>query len=161
MSSFDLAIPTVLKNEGGYSDDKDDSGGATNFGISQGFLDEIQYQIPASKITREIAISLYKEHFWIKGNYGEIAGQNVATKIFDLSVNIGVPQANKTIQRAIRATDGEIILDDGILGSISIDAINSCSPDILIVAIRSEAAGFYRLLKQPKFIKGWLNRAYS
>ena len=34
-SSFDLAIPIVLENEGGYINDPNDPGGETKYGISK------------------------------------------------------------------------------------------------------------------------------
>ena len=37
MSAFELAIPIVLKHEGGFADNPADPGGATNFGISLRF----------------------------------------------------------------------------------------------------------------------------
>ena len=160
MSSFDLAIPTVLKNEGGYVDDKNDSGGATNFGISQKFLNSINCPLLASSITREIAISLYRDNFW-QAAYNQIGSQRIATKVFDFAVNMGSKQANKLLQRAVRAASGEKLDDDGILGSVSISAINSCNSDILLAAFKSEAAGYYRSLRQSRFVNGWLNRAYS
>ena len=35
MADFHLAIPTLLRHEGGYVNDPDDCGGVTNFGICQ------------------------------------------------------------------------------------------------------------------------------
>ncbi len=37
----------------------------------------------------------------------------------------------------------------------------SVAPDELLSALRSEAAGYYRNRRRPKYIAGWLKRAYS
>ena len=37
---FEEAIKVILKHEGGYSNDKDDPGGATDYGISLRFLQD-------------------------------------------------------------------------------------------------------------------------
>ena len=38
MSDFNDAIPTVLRHEGGFENDVNDPGGATNFGVSLRWL---------------------------------------------------------------------------------------------------------------------------
>ena len=37
-ASFEAAIPTILRHEGGFSNDPQDVGGATNFGVSLRWL---------------------------------------------------------------------------------------------------------------------------
>ena len=71
----------------------------------------------------------------------------------------------KLIQRALRAA-GEQVAEDGIIGPITLSAINKADPTDLLAALKSEAAGLYRLIaqanpSQQKFINGWLNRAYA
>lgn len=67
----------------------------------------------------------------------------MAIKLFDLAVNVGITQANRIIQRALRST-GNNIKDDGILGPISLKAINSSNANLLVCALCSEAAGYVR-----------------
>jgi lysozyme family protein len=64
----------------------------------------------------------------------------------------------------LRST-GKNIAEDGIIGPVTLAAINKADPTDLLAALKSEAAGFYRLIaqvnpSQQKFIDGWLNRAY-
>lgn len=61
---------------------------------------------------------------------------------------------------SIRTTD-----EDGIVGPQTLSAINFSNPKVLIAAIKSEAAGYYRALvaknsNQKKFLNSWLSRAY-
>lgn len=179
MSDFDVAIKTILKHEGGYVNDKDDPGGATNYGVSlrfliktgdldrDGFLDgdfdqdgDIDID-DIKKMSLDNAKNIYRLYWWDKYKYALINDDEVATKVFDLAVNMGATQAHKCVQRAIRAANGQTLVDDGILGNQSFAAINNCPSIVLLPAIRSEAAGFYRSLNKPKFIRGWLNRAYA
>jgi lysozyme family protein len=93
-----------------------------------------------------------------------IEDENIAIKFFDLAVHTGIPQAVKLIQRALRAT-GTQVVEDGIIGAITLKAINEADSTDLLAALKSEAAGYYRLIvnanpSQQRFIQGWLNRAY-
>jgi lysozyme family protein len=184
MSEFNLAVPIVLKHEGFYVNDPTDPGGATNYGVSLRFLvttgdldkngaldgdfdndgdvdiDDIKNMNP------DDAKNIYKFYWWDKYGYAAIDSQEIATKVFDLSVNMGSRQAHKCLQRALRSGSGVVLQDDGLLGIKTFKAVSFCNPSRLICALRSEAAGFYRALiaQKPSFSKyenGWLNRAYS
>jgi len=173
MSNFDTAIITVLKHEGLFTNDQQDPGGATNYGVSLRWLKSIgvldgdinhdgEINVDDIKnMTQTDAIRLYHEYWWDKYCYEKIHNQSVSTKAFDLSVNMGSMQAHKCLQRAVRATAGICLLEDGVLGEKSFEAVNNANSDILLAAFRSEAAGFYRSLNKPYYLEGWLNRAYS
>lgn len=179
MSNFDTAIITVLRHEGLFVNDPQDPGGATNFGVSlrwlksvgdldhDGFLDgdfdrdgDVDVD-DIKKMTKEDAIKLYRTHWWDYYNYERITNQLITTKVFDLAVNMGAKPAHRCLQRAMRAVNGLCLLEDGIIGIKTLEAVNTVYPDILLSALKSEAAGFYRSLNKTKYIEGWLNRAYS
>lgn len=166
MSHFAHAISVVLRHEGGYVDDHADPGGATNYGLSSRFLKSLGLDVDVRSLSQADAISIYKQHIWDKNNYDLISDREVATKIFDLAVNMGPRQAHTLLQRALRACGERDIIEDGILGPRTLTATNRASPQALLAALRSEAAGFYRLLaaQKPmlqKFLGGWLKRAYT
>src|SRR4051812_29003946 len=102
MSSFDQAIPTILKHEGGYVNDTKDPGGETNWGISK----RSYPQLDIKNLSREQAIYFYRRDWWNKYNYGAIHDQQVATKVFDIAVNMGASQAHKLLQRACNVLYG-------------------------------------------------------
>jgi lysozyme family protein len=178
VTHFSEAINVVLQHEGGFSDDPADSGGTTNHGISLRYLRTVgdldcdgyrdgdldrDGDVDSDDIRRmsvRDAVALYKSQWWDRYGYEQIHAQDVATKVFDLAVNMGARQAHIVVQRALRAV-GKVVKEDGILGPVTIEAINNYQPRGLLPAIRSEAAGFYRGLNRPQFIAGWLNRAYS
>ena len=89
----------------------------------------------------------------------------IAAKVLDMRVNMGPSQAHKILQRALRAAEYPVKVD-GVFGPITTAAVNTVHPRHLLVALRSEAAGFYRGLvaqrpEYAKFENGWLNRAYT
>lgn len=182
MSDFLAAMPTIFKHEGRFSDDANDPGGATDYGISLRFLKSLgdldkdgwpdgdinhdgECNVEDIKaLGRVDAERLYKAYFWDKAGYDRIHSQVVATKLFDLAVNVGLTGAHKIAQRAVRAATGLNLPDDGIMGLRSIAGLNMSTSVILLVAIKAEAAGYYRSIKfkgSEKYINGWLNRAYA
>lgn len=170
---FEDAIEEVLENEGGFANHGSDPGGVTQFGVSLRFLRSRGIDIDGDgdsdaddvlALDRAQARQLYLTHFWNRGGYGRLDDQRVATKLFDLSVNMGDSQAHRLFQRALRAA-GRDVVEDGVLGPESVGAANATPSDVLLAALRSEAAGFYRALVAGKpglgvFLRGWLRRAY-
>jgi lysozyme family protein len=163
MSDFNVSIKVILKNEGGYVNDLADPGGETNFGISRSFL--ISVGLPnedVKNMTVDRAIELYKQYFW-KDQYSNITDQTIATKLFDLCVNMGSNQGTKLVQRSCIQL-GCKIGDDGIFGKNTLAAINSCDASLLIDKIIEVQSQFYKDLAASKpalakFLKGWLIRA--
>ena len=161
MADFDKAITIVLKHEGGYVNNPKDPGGETNFGISK----RSYPQVDIKNLTPEQASEIYKRDWWDKYRFNKIYNDDIASKLFDLSVNVGNRQAVTIVQRALKAI-GRVINEDGIIGKNTIANINNSAADLLLACIKCEAAGFYRVLvaKNPTnsiFLNGWLTRAYS
>jgi lysozyme family protein len=176
MALFDLSIPTVLRREGGFVNDPNDPGGATNYGVSlrwlkaQGLFDELVIEegdlthdqvMVIRKMTQSDAMAFYRQYWWDKYNYGAILPQMVATKILDMAVNLGAPRAHRMVQDALQN-----VRIDGILGPVSMALINGVNSLTLILDLQTLQAQFYRnlVLANParqKFLVGWLNRAYD
>lgn len=168
MADYEPAFNRLLEHEGGYTVDH---AGPTKYGITLRVLDvdiDGDGDIDASDIsalTPADAKEFYHRHWWMNYRYYAITNQEIATKVLDLSVNMGPKQAHRLVQRALRSCDFNVI-EDGYIGPKTLDAINDANPNELLAAIRSEAAGFYRLIaeKQPnyrRYLIGWLNRAYA
>lgn len=171
---FDAAIRRLLKHEGVYSDHPDDPGGATKYGISLRFAREHGIDLDHDgdvdvvdilAMSLEQAIAVYREKFWDRYGYARF-GLTIGGRLFGMAVNMGPRQAHRVFQRALRATTGIPLADDGILGPKTLEAFSRADVDMLLAALRSEAAGFYRMLASSKpnlavFLPGWLNRAYA
>lgn len=158
---FEKAIEFVLRNEGLYVNDVDDKGGETKFGISKRSYPTLDIK----NLSLEKAKEIYKKDFWENQKYKNIKDIELAIKIFDLSVNVGVSRANKLIQRALRAVNKKVE-ENGVLNDVVIHLINESDSSNLLSSLKSEAAGYYRTIvstkpHRAKFLKGWLNRAYK
>lgn len=180
MSEFDQAVDYVLDREGGLSENPNDLGGITNYGISLRFVREIphdrlrRYSIfePVTEQTiRNLEIPqakfIYRGEFWDEAPFQDIESQKLSNYLFDMCVNLGTHQGIKLIQRAIwaAAADRGLLKDDGILGERTIRYINSYG-DVLLPILIAIRASFYRLIvelqpTQKPNLNGWLNRAYA
>ena len=85
MSNFEKALAFVLLWEGGYTNDPDDPGGETNFGISKRAYPRENIKT----MTRERAAELYKRDYWIPSG-AEREPFPMALVLFDTAVNCGV-----------------------------------------------------------------------
>lgn len=163
MAQFEQAIGGLLEHEGGYVDDPQDSGGATNWGISTRWLKENGMgSVDVKSLTREEASELYKLHFW---SYTGVENQAVANKLLDMAVNLGIQTAHILLQNALNRL-GKGLIVDGILGPKTLKAVNSVAAADLLRELRAEQALRYvRIVlanpTQAKFINGWIRRAVA
>ena len=171
-ASFDEAVKLVLVNEGGLTDDPRDKGGTTNYGITKVDLFTaiadgiVPHGTTIVSLTKPQAIDIYKELYWDKLKLDKILTQSIANKILDVSVNLGLRWGVIVLQRAIRSAAGLALVEDGILGPKTLEAVNLAPAATLLAAYRSEQASYYRCVvnsnhSQECFFKGWLNRAYD
>jgi len=81
---FEKALKFVLKWEGGYSNDPNDPGGETKFGICKRSYPELNI----SKLTLEQAKEIYYKNYWLKSGCDELPYPfNII--VFDTAVNMG------------------------------------------------------------------------
>ena len=176
MAVFRIAHEFTAKWEGGYSNDPDDPGGTTNYGVSlrwlkslgldQGDID-LDGDIDADDIRAlgaEQAAALFKDKFWDALRLGDFQ-QDLATIYYDAAVNTGPAQATRFMQRGYNASFPTTRLAvDGVLGPLTRDALlyvgNNKS---MLRACIDERDKFYRSLatskpSMNKFLRGWLNR---
>jgi lysozyme family protein len=157
---FLIAVERVLANEGGYTSNPADSGGVTKFGISS----RAHPGLDIATLTRDAAVKIYWREWWLRFGFSQLPAA-VAAKTFDLAVNIGAAHAIECLQRALRAC-GLPVTEDGVLGAATVAEAARADASALMSAMRSEAAGYYRLVAarvpaDPEFLKGWLIRAYA
>ena len=83
-NEFERAIQFVLKWEGGYTNDPNDPGGETKFGISKRSYPELDI----SKLTLKQAKEIYYQNYWLKAGCDELPFPfNIV--VFDTAVNMG------------------------------------------------------------------------
>lgn len=163
--TFDLAFKLVLQLEGNYSNDPDDHGGATNFGIIQKEYDRYRgtkdlTQQSVKNITLTEAKEIYYFDYWLKGKcdvIDQLDKPNLAIYHFQSVVNFGISGGNQLLQRALG------ISDDGIIGKITIGEVNKQTEFNVIFHYWREQRNKYRRIvsrneTQKKFLNGWFNR---
>ena len=117
-------------------------------------------------MTRDQAIALYRSAFWDALRLGEIESQVIATKLFDLAVNVGKVAAVKILQRAINDVSSSTagIAVDGVMGPATLNWTNSLPWDAVARALRLQAIAFYASIpaaKSQPYLRGWILRALA
>lgn len=101
MSFFeDVALPWILKAEGGYVNDPADPGGETNYGISKRSYPELDIQ----HLTPVLAGGIYERDYWQAGGCDGLPA-GLALIHFDSCVNCGVARSKGFLNLAIQASD--------------------------------------------------------
>ncbi len=160
---FERAFEYTILNEGGeYTDDPDDAGGPTRWGITQHDLSRFmgRQTSPAEvqALTKERVKPIYRKFYWEPLRCDEIKDPEVAICIYDQGVLRGISGITKAVQR-ILGKDPTGKMDEKTLLSI-----NASDDDWMIQQIEMEAEDFYKGIvdrkpSQGKFLKGWLARA--
>lgn len=156
--------PFILRWEGGYSNDPDDSGGATNKGITiatfrhyYGANATIQ-QLKA--LTDEQWMHIFLSGFWNPFKADNIVNQSVANICVDWAWASGTGTAIREVQALLGVTV------DGVVGAQTLAAINKANQRHLFSKIQSARLRFVegvvrRSPRKRKFLVGWRKRINS
>lgn len=164
MADVNKLAPFILQWEGGFVNDPDDLGGATNKGITlstyESFCRRKGYPKPTverlKNISRTDWIEILKTMYWDKWKADQIMNQSVANILVDwvwASGGYGIKRPQKILGVKV----------DGIVGSLTISAVNACDSRELFYAIKSDRIKFIDEICESrpvnnKFKRGWLNR---
>ncbi|OAF05474.1 hypothetical protein AYJ54_00785 [Bradyrhizobium centrolobii] len=155
--NFSDCLRRVLIHEGGYSNDADDPGGATMWGITHIDYDAYRRRKgqPPQDVRRMTVTErdeIYHRKYWIGSRCDELPS-GVDYCVFDGSVNSGVAQSTKWLQRALGVTV------DGYIGDQTLLAASHVDPDNLIKDICAQRRRFLQSLRTFKtFGRGWMRR---
>lgn len=178
MANFDTAYNKTLGFEGGYSFDPDDHGGETMMGLTRkddpsarwDLLDTFKAQTydrsefgalyKSCKLSKDFMNSVYqcyRSKYWDRIQGDKIAFPDVANNIFDFGVNSGVQHSIKYAQQVVGVTA------DGVLGSLTLCAINTFDPQTFVTNFKQMREDYYKAIvahnpTQQKFLKGWQDR---
>lgn len=166
MADVNKLAPWILKWEGGFVNDPDDSGGATNKGVTIKTWKQVGYDkdgdgdidVKDLKLLTvdDVIKVVLKPHYWDRWKADEIVSQSVANICVDWVWASGKPGITR-VQKLLG------VKQDGVVGPKTLAALNSRSPLPLFGAIKQERIKFIDeiCIKNPKnlkFKKGWLNR---
>lgn len=168
MADINVLVPLILKWEGGFVNDPDDLGGATNMGVTLATYRQYRKsrKLPAptvddlKNLSREEWTDILKTYYWDRWQADRIRDQSIANILVDWvwasgAYGIRIPQQ---------------ILDvtaDGIVGKNTLAALHSYTPQAELFG-RIKQARFEYINRictsrpaNQKFRKGWENRIWD
>jgi lysozyme family protein len=188
MADFKPAFAFVLQHEDPTRSGKVtvDAGGRTRFGIAEKFhpgLTEEFFSGPGEDALGE-AERIEERDYWEPMRLAEVENQNVANKLFDMAVNMGVRQASIYAQRAANVLLGHVqaagtqapdvsqrqpvvlarLEEDGEVGEKTLAAIHRFEPRDYHQLLCELSEAHYRHIAainpaQAVNLHGWLKRA--
>lgn len=145
---FNLALDFVLAQEGGYTNDAEDPGGETNFGICKRAYPNIDIK----SLTLDTAKAIYRRDYWDAAKCGDLPPA-VAVMHFDCAVNQGVGAAAKFLQFAAG------VKADGAIGPKTIAAVSAGDETQIVLEYAARRMSHYgRLPHFETFGLGWSRR---
>lgn len=164
MANVEKLAPFILKWEGGFVNDPDDLGGATNRGVTLAtymqYCRNKGYPVPTVERLKNLSdhewTEILKTMYWDRWKADQIESQSVANILVDwawASGNYGI----KIPQQLLGVTV------DGIVGLKTLEAVNSRNSRELFDMIKIARFDFIEDIcrKRPannKFKRGWFNR---
>lgn len=176
MSKSHFLIQMILRNEGGYVSDSSDSGGETYQGISRvnfpkwegwKIIDKFKPLKRGQLITTVGELDDLVEEFYLNKFYNpckidDINNIYISAHLLDHSVNCGISNGIKCLQKALYNLGNDLNID-GKIGPITLRTINNSNVNLLVNEFIKCRKSYYQSIvdkkpSQNKFLKGWLNR---
>lgn len=125
-------ITALIQREGGYTNNPDDTGGETNFGITVEVARASGYTGYMASMTRQAARDIYAQRYWHQPRFDDVdmVSASIAEEMLDTGVNMGTAVAGKFLQRALNVlnqgdkTYPNIVVDGGV-GNMTIAALKA------------------------------------
>lgn len=158
--TFDEAFKRLIGHEGRFTNDRNDRGNWTTGIIGKGQLKGTKYGISAmtypyldiKNLTLEQAKTIYKRDWWdaLSANNLDTA---IVFQVWDFAINAGMATAKRKLQSAVG------VADDGIIGNITLQAINNADLNDVLMKFNAERLTYYtKLSTWANYGKGWVNR---
>lgn len=149
MDKLERCLEAVLADEGGLSNNRQDPGGLTKYGISQRAYPTLNI----AALTVEQAKAIYQRDYW-----NPINGDNLPTgldlTLFDCAVNQGVSTAIQLLQQVLG------LKVDGHLGPITLAASAKAMPGLLDTFAAERALRYEFNRNEEVFGRGWYRRLF-
>lgn len=147
MTNFDRALAFTLKWEGGYSNDPQDPGGETKYGISKRAFPDLDIK----NLSESDARSIYRGLYWDKIR-GDSLPLPVALATLDFAVNSGVKRAATYLQWTVGAAR------DGRIGPKTLASVHRREPLTVAKELIQRRLHFLIRIPGERFDRGWINR---
>lgn len=151
-TDWEDAIRFVLEAEGGLTNDPNDPGGLTKYGISKQSYPELDI----ANLTIEQAKEIYQRDFWDACRCNELP-RTYAISLFDCAVNQGTGTAIKILQRSLGG-----LTVDGIIGPKTIAAANAAIPRKRSLFLAQRLVHYHEIMvNRPQlrvFALNWFHR---
>lgn len=165
MAVLEKLLPFIEKWEGGYVNDPQDLGGATNRGITVGAWKTVGYdkdgdgnidEKDVRLLTREDFVMVLRDHYWNRCQADRIQSQAIANMLVDwvwCSGAVGIKQVQTLLGVKV----------DGVVGEKTLCAINSTPSRELFYQIQAAREEYVETICNKReanlrFRKGWLRR---
>jgi lysozyme family protein len=152
---FSICLRFTLEAEGGFVDNPDDPGGATNKGITLRLFQRYRPKATVEdlrNIDDTTLTTIYNCEFWIPTHCGGLPA-GVDLMVFDMAVNAGPGTSIRMLQRAVD------VKADGFIGPATLAAIRSHQPTELVASLAQAQLRYYEGLPGwGEFGRGWSNR---
>ena len=170
MQSVKDIATAIVAREGGFVNDPDDPGGATNFGVTIHTMRRLGLDLTGDgqvgvedvrRLTQRQAVEIFIKHYFDGPLIGQLP-QALQATVFDMYVNAG-GNAVKILQQLLREMGYEVAVD-GALGPQSIGAVRDAmrrAPDHFVDAYGIARRNYYFRLadRRPASRKYARNRA--
>jgi lysozyme family protein len=158
--NFANCLKITLHEEGGFSDNPHDPGGATMCGVTQRVYDAWRSRAGEGlqgvrRIAPEEISAIYRELYWDNVR-GSALPVGVDLMVFDEGVNSGPHRSILDLQRCVGVNP------DGLLGPMTLQAIDRANPADLITSLADWRLSWLgRLAGWRYFSRGWAARVES
>jgi lysozyme family protein len=154
--NWNACLAFVLASEGGYVDDPQDPGGATNLGITLAVLSQWRHTAVTKADVQALgpaeAGAIYRANYWNATRCPDLPS-GVDLLVFDAAVNTGCGRSAKFLQGAAGA------VADGAIGPATLAAVATVPVGTLIPALASARMAYYHSLSTfNHFGAGWTAR---
>ena len=162
MERFERIFDYLLRVEGGYSDDENDKGGKTKYGITEEEARDFRYKGDMQDLTKDFAKNIYLKKYYLGNKLDKVINDKVALSICDWAVNSG-RNGTKNAQIAVNQLTNANLDVDGIIGNKTLEALNSVDSDKFLEVYHNLQRIYYKGKveadrTQEGFLTGWLNR---
>ena len=136
MRSVRSLAEEIVAREGGYVNDPDDPGGATNHGVTIATLRRLGLDLTGDgrvsnadvrALTRAQAVEIFIDHYWRRPGIDRLP-EELQPGVFDMHVNAGA-NAVRILQRLLTRL-GRPCADDGIIGPRTVAAAFAAGPGL-------------------------------